>query len=60
MRVTALLDIIGHDALDMYNNFKWGDKPKDKYSIKEVLKKFHHQNKRKILRVAIIKIESRC
>ena len=37
VRVASLLNIIGHDALDMYDTFDWGDYPEHKDNIEKVL-----------------------
>ena len=43
VRVAALLHIIGHDALDMYDTFDWGDHPEHKDNIEKVLEQFRNR-----------------
>ena len=43
VRVAALLNIIGHDALGMYDTFDWGDHPEHKDNIEKVLEQFRNR-----------------
>lgn len=35
-----MLNVIGHEANDMYDTFEWGDDPNNRYKIGTVLQKF--------------------
>ena len=43
VRVAVLLNIIGRDALDMYDTFDWGDNPEHKDNIEKVLEQFRNR-----------------